>query len=84
MKNICDNPIVQKLKSTCCSLAKTRIRGEYSASIVLYNEDAPDKADASHSCDGKIDQALVTALTVLGMVTIFASAVCCVRSIFRK
>lgn len=83
MKNFCDNPICQKMKSACTALCKTRLKGEYSMNISVYNEDTPERTDASHKCEGKIDHALVKLVAVLGALAIFTSLLCGIRSLFR-
>ena len=83
MKNISENPIVEKAKCACRSLADIRVKQDYNMTVSVYDAKCADKSECTHTIKGSCDHSLVKMLAVAGVVAIVVSAVCGVCSLFR-
>ena len=84
MKNILENPIVEKAKCACKSLADIRVKQDYNMTVSLYDSKDPEAVECTHTVKGSCDHSLVKMIAVAGVVAVALSAICGVCSLFRK
>lgn len=84
MKNLSENPAVCKLKEFGRSLSNIRIKKDYNLTLSVYNADDPEGECSAHNIKGSSDESLLKMMAVVGIVSIFISAVCCVCSLFKN
>ncbi len=83
MKNISENPMVEKAKCACKSLADIRVKQDYNMTVSLYDSKNPDTPECTHTVKGSCDHSLIKMLAVAGIVAVAVSVICGVCSLFR-
>ena len=83
MKNILENPIVEKAKCACKSLADIRVKRDYNMTVSLYDAKDPETMESTHTIKGSCDQSLLKMIALAGVVAIALSAICGVCSLFK-
>ena len=84
LKNLSENPAVCKLKEFGKSLSNVRIKKDYDMTVSVYNAEEPEKDISSHNVKGSSDESLLKMMAVVGIVSVFVSAVCCVCSLLKS
>ena len=84
MKNLSENPAVCKLKEFGKSLSNIRIKKDYDMTLSVYNANDPEGERSTHNIKGSSDESLLKMMAVVGIVSVFVSAVCCVCSLFKN
>lgn len=87
MKNLAKNPVVSKVsckaKKICKNLSDIKIKNDYDVTVSIYDAKAPEKTESKHNMKGSCDCSLLKLLSVVGIVSITLSAICCVCSFFK-
>ena len=83
MKNLAENPAVCKVKKIFKNLADIRIKNNYDVTLSIYDAKKPECEEATHNMKGSCDWSLVKMLSVIGIVSITLSSICCICSFFK-
>lgn len=87
MKNLAENPVVSKIsckaKNICKNLSDIRIKNDYDVTVSIYDSKTPDTSESKHNMKGSCDCSLLKLLSVVGIVSVTLSAICCVCSCLK-
>ncbi len=87
MKNLAETPVVSKIsckaKNICKNLSDIRIKNDYDVTISIYDAKSPESSESKHNMKGSCDCSLLKLLSVVGIVSITLSAICCVCSCLK-
>ncbi len=83
MNSLSENKIVCKAKEICKRISNIRVKKNFDLTLSVYDAGTPEKPECTHSIKSSSDQSLIKLLSIVGLVSVMLSAVCCVCSLFK-
>lgn len=83
MENLSSDRITCKLKALCRSISDVRIKHDYDLTLSVYDKKSPESTECSQNIKGSADHSLLKLIAVIGIVSVAASAICWICSLFR-
>ncbi|MBQ7383921.1 MAG: hypothetical protein IJV72_03925 [Clostridia bacterium] len=83
MKKLSNEMAVAKFKEIAKRLSDIRIKKDCDLTISIYDAGNPEEDTCTHTLKSSSDHSLIKLLSIVGIVSVMLSAICCVCSLFK-